>query len=445
MAMSDPAIIVESISKAYRLGVIGRNTLQDEVRFWWHKARGRDPRQYMSKVNAIGKDQSQTHGSGSIFWALRDISFEVPEGKVVGIIGRNGAGKSTLLKILTQITEPTSGQAILNGRVSSLLEVGTGFHPELTGRENIYLNGSILGMKRYEIAKKFDEIVEFAEMRQFIDTPVKRYSSGMYVRLAFAVAAHLEPEIMLVDEVLAVGDAEFQKKCLGKMKEVSRHGRTVLFVSHNMMAIRNLCERTILIDQGRIVMDSDSEHAIAKYLDRNLIEGAVANADEIEQRTEGVLNKSNRYVCVQQISLLDEIGVAKKIFDSDEEVIVSIHFECLQSVRDLHIRVYIVDENNRPIVGNQTSDDLAVSPKMIRLESGRYQTLCTFPKYFFGGKLLYLTVHVQLPKIEHLVIEKILEFEVIFRGFNKNEQVARGGSKVYVWPELKWTMDSLQE
>ncbi len=220
--MSNPAIVVENLSKSYRLGVIGRHTLQDELRFWWHRLRGRNPIDYMGKVGEIGGRNAAAGSSQEkgLFWALKNISFTVEPGEVVGIIGRNGAGKSTLLKILSRITEPTEGGAVIHGRVGSLLEVGTGFHPELTGRENIYMSGTILGMKRIEIDEKFTDIVNFAEMENFIDTPVKRYSSGMYVRLAFAVAAHLEPEILVIDEVLAVGDLAFQKKCLRKMEDV---------------------------------------------------------------------------------------------------------------------------------------------------------------------------------------------------------------------------------
>ena len=220
-------------------------------------------------------------GAKEEFWALKDISFEVKQGERIGIIGRNGAGKSTLLKILSRITEPTTGEVRIKGRVASLLEVGTGFHPELTGRENIFLNGAILGMSRGEIGKKFDEIVDFAEIEKFLDTPVKRYSSGMYVRLAFAVAAHLEPEILIVDEVLAVGDAQFQKKCLGKMDEVGKEGRTVLFVSHNMQAIRQLCGRAILLQCGRITTDGDTPTVIDHYLRDNA--GKVGDTQSIDE------------------------------------------------------------------------------------------------------------------------------------------------------------------
>jgi lipopolysaccharide transport system ATP-binding protein len=254
-------ISVEHLSKAYRLGQIGTGTLSHDLNVWWAKVRG--------KPNPLLHIGETDHGNrdGEELWALRDVSFTVEQGEVLGIIGRNGAGKSTLLKILSHITAPTEGRIKLKGRVASLLEVGTGFHPELTGRENIYLNGSILGMSRKEIDRKFDEIVDFAEIEKFIDTPVKRYSSGMYVRLAFAVAAHLEPEILLVDEVLAVGDAEFQKKCLGKMSDVAKEGRTVLFVSHNMNSIEQLCTRVLLLNSGQLIRDDQNvRSSIIHYL-----------------------------------------------------------------------------------------------------------------------------------------------------------------------------------
>ena len=257
--MGDTVVRVEGLGKQYRIGARRRyRTLRETVveaatapLRWWRRGSAGD-----------------RGGPANRIWALRDVSFEVKRGDVVGVVGRNGAGKSTLLKLLSQITEPTTGEVEIRGRVGSLLEVGTGFHPELTGRENVYLNGAILGMARAEIRAKFDEIVAFAEVEAFLDTPVKRYSSGMYMRLAFAVAAHLEPEILVVDEVLAVGDAAFQKKCLGKMKDVSRQGRTVLFVSHNMHAVNALCSRGLVLHQGRVAFDGTAAGSVARYLDQ---------------------------------------------------------------------------------------------------------------------------------------------------------------------------------
>ena len=252
-------ISIENVSKSYRLGTIGSGTLREDLQSWWHRKRGLpDPN--------LRLDQSHLPVEGHTLWALQDVSLQVDQGEVLGIIGRNGAGKSTLLKILSRVTAPTSGRIRVKGRVASLLEVGTGFHPELTGRENIFLNGAILGMTKAEVARKFDEIVAFSEIEQFIDTPVKRYSSGMYVRLAFAVAAHLEPEILVVDEVLAVGDAAFQKKCLGKMGDVAGEGRTVLFVSHNMIAVQSLCRRAIWLKRGEVVGDGPSAEVVSRYL-----------------------------------------------------------------------------------------------------------------------------------------------------------------------------------
>jgi lipopolysaccharide transport system ATP-binding protein len=253
-------ISVENLSKSYRLGQINTGTFTYDLQLWWAKMRGKP-----SPFLHIG-DVDETHRDGELLWALKNVSFEVQQGEVLGIIGRNGAGKSTLLKILSRVTAPTSGKVKVKGRIASLLEVGTGFHPDLTGRENAYLNGAILGMSQQEVSRKFDEIVDFAGVEKFIDTPVKRYSSGMYVRLAFAVAAHLEPEILVVDEVLAVGDAEFQKKCLGKMGEVAHGGRTVLFVSHNMVAIQTLCHNAVWIDRGEIHLSGKSEKVVRDYL-----------------------------------------------------------------------------------------------------------------------------------------------------------------------------------
>jgi len=254
------AIRIENLSKHYRLGQIGGGTLREDLHRWWAGVRGQpDPASTVDDALVGGPSDGE-------LWALSDVSLDVRQGEVLGIVGRNGAGKSTLLKVLSRITAPTSGVVKIRGRVGSLLEVGTGFHPELTGRENIYLNGAILGMRRAEIDRRMDEIVDFAGVQRFLETPVKRYSSGMYVRLAFAVAAHLEPEILIVDEVLAVGDAQFQKKCIGKMSEVGKGGRTVLFVSHNMPAVIKLCTRCLVMRDGRITLDGTAEQAVERYL-----------------------------------------------------------------------------------------------------------------------------------------------------------------------------------
>ncbi|MGL6126499.1 hypothetical protein BBI01_16105 [Chryseobacterium artocarpi] len=252
----------ENISKQYRLGQVGTGTLSHDLNRFWYKIRGKeDPYLKIGEAN-----DRTTKGSSDYVWSLRDIDFEIEQGDAVGIIGRNGAGKSTLLKVLSKVTKPTTGNIYTNGRIASLLEVGTGFHPEMTGRENVFLNGAILGMTRKEIKRKFDEIVDFSGVERYIDTPVKRYSSGMYVRLAFAVAAHLESEILIVDEVLAVGDAEFQKKCLGKMNDVTKgEGRTILFVSHNMTAVKELCTKGILLNQGQIDYQGNILNTIIEY------------------------------------------------------------------------------------------------------------------------------------------------------------------------------------
>jgi len=265
--MSKGVVIkAENVSKLYRLGQVGTGTLSHDLKRWWARTRGKeDP--YLK----IGMENDRTQkGVSDYAWALKDISFEVEQGDTLGIIGKNGAGKSTLLKILSRVTTPTQGNIKIRGRMASLLEVGTGFHPELTGRENIYMNGAILGMAKKEITAKFDEIVDFAGVEMYIDTPVKRYSSGMYVRLAFAVAAHLEPEILIVDEVLAVGDAEFQKKCLGKMGNVASHGRTIIFVSHNMQAVQSLCKSAIYLKEGRLQDFGETSRVINNYLSREV-------------------------------------------------------------------------------------------------------------------------------------------------------------------------------
>jgi lipopolysaccharide transport system ATP-binding protein len=289
-----PIIKAENLSKQYRLGTIGTGTLRQDVSRWMHKVRGKeDPYLKIGETN----DRS-TKGESDYVWALKDINFEVMPGEVLGIIGKNGAGKSTLLKILSKVTGPTTGRIDYNGRIGSLLEVGTGFHPELTGRENIFLNGAILGMTKHEIRSKLDEIIDFSGCERYIDTPVKRYSSGMTVRLGFAVAAHLEPEILVVDEVLAVGDAEFQKKAIGKMQDVSRNdGRTVLFVSHNMGAVKNLCQTALILKNGTFYDSGKASRIVDTYLEDN----SVTQSEYIIPD-----NRNNGFAYVERVVILDK-------------------------------------------------------------------------------------------------------------------------------------------
>ncbi len=342
--MTEPALQIEGISKSYQLGVIGRKTLQDEVRFWWHRLRGRDPRLQMGKVglgsSVATASTEPLSEDGQFFWALKDVTFNVEAGEVVGIIGRNGAGKSTLLKVLSRITEPTEGRAITNGRIGSLLEVGTGFHPEMTGRENVFLNGAILGMRKAEIERKYDDIVAFAEMRQFADTPVKRYSSGMYVRLAFAVAAHLDPEILLVDEVLAVGDAGFQRKCLGKMGDVASSGRTILFVSHNMAAIQQLCTRCVVLNEGRVYFSGPTEAAIRAYMQLVSERQTQRLADRDDRKGSGLVR-------FQNVTYHLEDGEETEVFFSGQNIGIRLHYRAPQELQNAQARVVIKVANEQ--------------------------------------------------------------------------------------------------
>ena len=316
--MSNTVIKVENLSKQYRLGAVGTGSFAHDLNRGWHRMRGKeDP--YLT----IGETNDRTvKGSSEYVWALKDINFEVKQGEVLGIIGRNGAGKSTLLKILSRTTSPTTGAVKIKGRVASLLEVGTGFHPELSGRENIFLNGAILGMSKQEIKRKFDEIVDFAGVERYIDTPVKRYSSGMYVRLAFGVAAHLEPEILIVDEVLAVGDAEFQKKALGKMKDVSgKDGRTVLFVSHNMIALENLCITALLLENGTVFNYGLPEAIIKEYIKNS----AQIKRSINQNKTDTLIGNDNisiLYAAIENASSKDK----EDVIDVRSEIDITITF-----------------------------------------------------------------------------------------------------------------------
>lgn len=333
--MSDTAIKIENLRKQYKLGAIGGATLNAELQSWWAKVRG--------KEDPNLKIGQETHTLNEAFWALDGINLEIEKGEAVGIIGSNGAGKSTLLKILSRVTAPTEGDVWINGRITSMLEVGTGFHGELTGRENIYMNGAILGMTKKEVDEKIESIIDFSECRQFIDTPVKRYSSGMYVKLAFAVASHLEADILIMDEVLAVGDMKFQKKCLGKMGDVAENeGRTVLYVSHNMNTIRNLCTRCIVLDKGKIVYDGDVEEAITVYMSYNKVELSTHYCFDGQKRSE-----PNRGVkmYLHTFDFLDK-NIAK--YQASEKIHFSINLEAYEDMDDLRVRLEIrtVDQLN---------------------------------------------------------------------------------------------------
>ncbi len=335
--MSDIAIKVEGLGKRYRIGAN-----QQAYKTLREKLNDTALTPFRALRSLAGRNgHNSTNGKKSkaeMIWALKDVSFEVKRGEVVGIIGRNGAGKSTLLKILSRITEPTVGYADITGRIASLLEVGTGFQPELSGRENIYLNGSILGMKHAEIRRKFDEIVAFAEVEKFIDTPVKHYSSGMYVRLAFGVAAHLDPEILLVDEVLAVGDAAFQKKCLGKMGDVAREGRTVLFVSHNMAAIENLCGRGVVLIDGRVSHEGGVEECVAAYLDS----GIMSHDGDVDLSSH-LTRCGDALPLLKRVRLLDKEGNVKDRFRCGEPMMIEFTLDPIVSLKDPQFGIGVDD------------------------------------------------------------------------------------------------------
>jgi homopolymeric O-antigen transport system ATP-binding protein len=369
-------------------------------------------------------------------WALDDVSFALARGEVLGLIGSNGAGKSTLLKVLSRITEPTRGRVVLRGRVGSLLEVGTGFHPELTGRENIFLNGTVLGMRRAEIVRRFDEIVEFAGVEKFLDTPVKRYSSGMQVRLAFAVAAHLEPEILLVDEVLAVGDVSFQEKCLGKMRDVTREGRTVVFVSHNLAAVRSLCSRALVLESGKLVFDGPTDDAVHRYLAGGGGKtAAVVEAAELELRAAKERVYADRaYFRCTRIAAVNEAGAATTSFDSDEPASVEIDFTVLRPLPSLRLLLTLTDENQVPVLRSESIDGAESFP----LEPGDYQATVTLPAGLFGEVELDLNVSLIAEVMQVADYAAVMSLEFRFAGHGTN---MRG--KAYLRPRLSWSVETL--
>lgn len=446
--MSDIAIRIEGLGKRYRIGARqqGYRTIREKV----NDAALAPFRAARSLVNRNGQpNASPLPGNGQsargkrqpeTFWALRDVSFEVKRGEVVGIIGRNGAGKSTLLKVLSRITEPTVGEIDIYGRVGSLLEVGTGFHPELTGRENIFLNGAILGMPRAEILRRFDEIVAFAEIEKFIDTPVKHYSSGMYVRLAFAVAAHLQPEILLVDEVLAVGDAEFQKKCLGKIGAEARKGRTVLFVSHNMTVINQLCSRAILLADGRVVSDGKSGTVVGEYLGRGIENGGQRVWDE--QSPSPGIDK----IRLHSVKIVSE-GLVTPQVGIDKEVTIEVMFWNLApGTRNLCTNIYLLDSTGVTVLStantpsaNSLQEEWFARPH----PAGLFRSRCTIPANFLNDGVYYISVY--LVTLGPVVVEAAAEQALSFTVFDTGAMRDAGGGQWHgvVRVQLPWQTEFL--
>ena len=400
--MSDTAIVFENISKQYRLGNIGTGTLSHDLKRWWTvSVRGKeDPYLQIGQTN----DRS-TLGTSDYVWALRSIDFEVKQGEVLGIIGKNGAGKSTLLKILSRVTTPTTGKITAHGRIASLLEVGTGFHPEMTGRENIYMNGSIMGMTKTEIRRKFDEIVDFAGVERYIETPVKRYSSGMLVRLGFAIAAHLEPEILVLDEVLAVGDAEFQKKALGKVQNVSSvEGRTVLFVSHNMQAISTLCTRVILIDKGYILQDDETSKVVRNYLMFETMKNG-----SIEWSKEDALGDTT--IKLRAIKILDQDNNIRNHFFSKSKIRVQFDFEIYTLDKSLVVGFDLTNEDGIVIFRSYHND--SDKKEWPEFKTGKNSIYCDIPGELLREGTYYICPKISLHAIKWIInSDPLLSFDV---------------------------------
>jgi lipopolysaccharide transport system ATP-binding protein len=408
-------IKVENLYKQYRLGQVSTGSIAHDLNRWWHTIRGKeDPYEKITGVN-----NREDSGSNDYVWALQDINFSVKQGEVLGIIGRNGAGKSTLLKILSKVTSPTKGNIKVKGRIASLLEVGTGFHPELTGRENIFLNGAILGMTKSEIRSKFDEIVAFSGVEKYIDTPVKRYSSGMYVRLAFAVAAHLEPEILIVDEVLAVGDAEFQKKCLGKMKDVSKEGRTVIFVSHNMSAVKSLCDRAILLEKGEIVFTGETDRAVSRYLGSS----------------NGILNFKKDVAVNDGFDLkIVEISSRNKNYSEPiirtDEILLKFTYDNKSNYDEIHLTIKMKGEDGNYFLTTSSSDTL-------KIEKGCHTVAMVLPAGYLNEGMYFVDVLVVANQRTAFIFEiDVLSFLV--NPEPKPIGVYMGKEQGYIRSNLNW-------
>jgi lipopolysaccharide transport system ATP-binding protein len=439
--VSDLAIRVENLSKRYRIGRAQQR--HDMLRDQLADAFLGSMRRFSSFVRRVSSNgnaahvalHTSGHTGDEFIWALKDVSLEVKRGQVLGIIGRNGAGKSTLLKILSRVTEPTAGRAIINGRVGSLLEVGTGFHPELTGRENIYLNGALLGMKRAEIERKFDEIVAFAETEKFLETPVKRYSSGMYVRLAFAVAAHLEPEILLVDEVLAVGDAAFQKKCLGKMGDVTREGRTVLFVSHNMVAVQSLCQWAIWLHDGQIQMEGEPLQVVSGYLQSNASIQTERIWDDIETAP------GNEVVRLHRVGVRPENGSPSDPITMETPFQIEIEFWNFEPGAHLHILLQLVTEQHIVAFGTASASD----PKWRGrpYPSGLFKSVCHIPGHLLnsGAHRIALLVVKDGSRVIYQQ-DDLVSFDVL--DLSERQGAWYGKRAGAVLPRLEWTTEYVE-
>lgn len=430
--MSTNAIEVSNLSKRYRIGFEkqARDTFAEVISEWLTQ-----PFRNFRRLRNLTQFEQDNQEERDIIWALKDVSFEIQPGEVIGVIGKNGAGKSTLLKILSRITYPTQGIVKLNGRVSSLLEVGTGFHPELTGRENVYLNGTILGMTRHEIERKFDEIVEFSGIRKFIDTPVKFYSSGMGVRLAFSVAAHLEPEILLIDEVLSVGDAAFQKKSLGKMEEVSEQGRTVLFVSHNMGAVRSLCSRGLLIESGSLIMDDDVDRVINTYLSSK----DVSTAGIIEwDLTKAPRDKE---VAILGMKTLSSEGEIKSTFQIDEGFEIHIKFIIIESVKNLRINLRFKTTMGETVFA--TYEDSQIQQGFNR-QPGTYTAICNIPSNVLNNITYRIFVGIDSPGYKVLLPGRdYLEVDII--DTSDGYRYSSGAFDGPIRPAINWNVEKASD
>jgi len=427
--MSDIAIKIENLSKQYRLGTVGSGTVRGDLQRAWHRLRGKE-----DPTLKIGETNRLDTVDGDLVWALQDINLEVKQGEILGIIGKNGAGKSTLLKILSRVTGPTTGSIKVNGRLASLLEVGTGFHGELTGRENIFLNGAILGMTKNDIKRKLDEIIEFAGVAKYVDTPVKRYSSGMYVRLGFAVAAFLEPEILIVDEVLAVGDAEFQKKAIGKMQDISQDGgRTVLFVSHNMDSIQKLCTKALLLKNGLIETKGEVKAVIENYLSRNSNLNEIINIKE-HKRISGY----GDILRITDIEIVNSMNKRTTNILFTEKFKIKITVKALKGIKNIDVSIRIDTETNIPLTSIVSNDSNVVTDFK---ENEIKEFILDLENFLLTPGMYSLVVTVKSGRMAYDRLENIVTFEVSNLVFGNNKPHNELWGYVQIYP--KWEVQTV--